>query len=35
MKAVVKTDKLENINSVLDRMREGQIAGRIALDFRS
>ena len=35
VKAVVKTDKLENINSVLDRMREGQIAGRIALDFRS
>jgi propanol-preferring alcohol dehydrogenase len=35
VKAEVKTEKLENVNSVLDKMRHGQILGRIALDFRS
>jgi propanol-preferring alcohol dehydrogenase len=35
VKAEVKTEKLENVNSVLERMRHGQIAGRIVLDFRS
>jgi propanol-preferring alcohol dehydrogenase len=35
VKAAVKTEKLENINSVLERMRHGQIPGRVALDFRT
>ncbi len=35
VKAAVATEKVENINNVLDRMRQGRIAGRIALDFRS
>ncbi|SIN74058.1 alcohol dehydrogenase, propanol-preferring [Singulisphaera sp. GP187] len=35
VKATITTDKLENINDVFDRMRNGQIEGRIVLDFRS
>ena len=35
VKAEVKTEKLENVNAVFDRMHNGQIAGRIALDFRN
>jgi len=35
VKATVKKDKLENINDVFERMRKGQIEGRIVLDFRS
>ncbi|HWW70712.1 MAG TPA: alcohol dehydrogenase AdhP [Duganella sp.] len=31
--ATVSTDKLENINHVLSRMRKGDIEGRIVLDF--
>ncbi|CAB3871146.1 MULTISPECIES: alcohol dehydrogenase AdhP [Achromobacter] len=31
--ATVATEKLENINSVFDRMRRGQIEGRIVLDM--
>ncbi len=34
VKAAVATEKVENINNVLDRMRQGRIAGRIVLDFR-
>jgi propanol-preferring alcohol dehydrogenase len=33
VRAIVKTDKLENINHVFTRMREGDIEGRIVLDF--
>ncbi|WP_406694448.1 alcohol dehydrogenase AdhP [Singulisphaera sp. Ch08] len=35
VKATITTDKLENINDVFERMRNGQIEGRIVLDFRS
>ncbi len=35
VKATIRTDKLENINDVFDRMRHGQIEGRIVLDFRT
>jgi propanol-preferring alcohol dehydrogenase len=31
--ATVATESLENINSVFDRMKQGQIEGRIVLDF--
>jgi propanol-preferring alcohol dehydrogenase len=31
--ATVATERLENINSVFDRMKQGQIEGRIVLDF--
>ncbi|AGA28927.1 alcohol dehydrogenase AdhP [Singulisphaera acidiphila] len=34
VKATVTTDKLENINDVFERMRNGQIEGRVVLDFR-
>ena len=33
VRAIVKTDKLENINDVFTRMRQGDIEGRIVLDF--
>lgn len=33
VRATVATEKLENINSVFDRMRRGQIEGRIVLDM--
>lgn len=33
VKATVATDTLENINAVFDQMRQGQIEGRIVLDF--
>lgn len=33
VRATVSTDKLENINDVLSRMRKGAIEGRIVLDF--
>jgi propanol-preferring alcohol dehydrogenase len=31
--ATVATESLENINDVFDRMRRGQIEGRVVLDF--
>ncbi len=31
--ATVSTDRLENINDVFDRMRDGRIEGRVVLDF--
>ena len=33
VKATVSTDKLENINGVFDRMRRGEIEGRVVLDM--
>jgi propanol-preferring alcohol dehydrogenase len=33
VRAIVKTDKLENINDVFTRMRQGDIEGRVVLDF--
>lgn len=33
VRATVSTDKLENINNVFARMRQGDIEGRIVLDF--
>lgn len=33
VRAIVETDKLENINDVFTRMREGDIEGRVVLDF--
>jgi propanol-preferring alcohol dehydrogenase len=33
VKATVRTDKLENINGVFDRMRRGEIEGRVVLDI--
>ena len=33
VKAAVRTERLEDINSVFDRMRAGQIEGRVVLDF--
>ncbi|HUN43183.1 MAG TPA: alcohol dehydrogenase AdhP [Acetobacteraceae bacterium] len=33
VKATVSTDKLENINAVFDKMRKGQIEGRVVLDM--
>ena len=33
VKATVSTDRLENINAVFDRMRKGQIEGRVVLDM--
>lgn len=33
VKATVSTDRLENINAVFDRMRRGQIEGRVVLDM--
>jgi propanol-preferring alcohol dehydrogenase len=35
VKAVIKKDKLENINDVFERMRHAQIEGRSVLDFGS
>lgn len=32
--SVVKTDKLENINSIFDDLQNGRIDGRVVLDFR-
>lgn len=34
VKATVATDTLENINEIFDRMRRGDIEGRIVLDFQ-
>ena len=34
VKAVVTLDKLENINAILQRMTQGKIEGRVAIDFR-
>jgi propanol-preferring alcohol dehydrogenase len=33
VRATVATDRLENVNDVFDRMRRGEIEGRIVLDF--
>jgi propanol-preferring alcohol dehydrogenase len=33
VRATVATEKLENVNSVFDRMRKGEIEGRIVLDM--
>jgi hypothetical protein len=33
VKATVQTERLENINNVFERMRAGQIEGRVVLDF--
>jgi alcohol dehydrogenase, propanol-preferring len=33
VKATVQTERLEDINSVFDRMRAGQIEGRVVIDF--
>ena len=33
MKATVSTDKLENINRIFERMRRGEIEGRVVLDL--
>jgi propanol-preferring alcohol dehydrogenase len=33
VKATVSTDRLDNINQVFDRMREGDIEGRVVLDL--
>ncbi len=35
VKATVETAKLENINGVFDRMRQGDIQGRVVLDFQA
>lgn len=35
VKATVSTDRLENINTVFQRMREGTIEGRVVLDMQS
>ena len=35
VKATVSTDRVENINGVFDRMRNGDIEGRVVLDFSS
>jgi propanol-preferring alcohol dehydrogenase len=34
VKATVETARLENINDVFDRMRQGNIQGRVVLDFQ-
>jgi len=33
VKATVSTDKLENINRIFERMRRGEIEGRVVLDL--
>jgi propanol-preferring alcohol dehydrogenase len=33
VKATVTTDRLENINDIFERMRHGEIEGRVVLDF--
>lgn len=33
VKATVSTDRLENVNDVFDRMRQGRIEGRVVLDL--
>ena len=35
VKAKVSTDKIDNINSIFERMKQGRVEGRIVLDFRS
>ena len=35
VKATVTTDRLENINDIFERMRNGQIEGRVVLDMAS
>jgi propanol-preferring alcohol dehydrogenase len=34
VKATVSTEKLENVNAVFERMREGQIEGRVVIDLQ-
>lgn len=34
VKATVTSDRLENINDIFDRMRQGQIEGRVVLDMQ-
>lgn len=34
VKATVSTEKLENVNAVFDRMRQGQIEGRVVIDLQ-
>ena len=33
VKAIVKAEPLDNINDIFDRMRTGQIEGRIVVDY--
>ena len=35
VRATVSTDRLENINTVFQHMREGTIEGRVVLDMQS
>ena len=35
VRATVTTDRLENINAVFERMKKGEIEGRVLLDFES
>ncbi|MDQ0008720.1 propanol-preferring alcohol dehydrogenase [Luteibacter jiangsuensis] len=35
VKATVSTDRLENINGIFDRMRAGQIEGRVVMDMNA
>ncbi|MFT9400239.1 alcohol dehydrogenase AdhP [Acetobacter sp.] len=34
IKSVTQTDKLENINTIFEKLEKGQVEGRIVLDFR-
>lgn len=34
VKAITSTDKLENINAIFDRMKKGQIEGRVVIDMQ-
>ncbi|KXV79991.1 hypothetical protein AD953_00430 [Acetobacter malorum] len=35
VKSVTQTDRLENINSIFERLEEGKVEGRIVIDFRA
>ena len=35
VKATVSTDRLDNINSIVSRLKRGDVEGRTVLDFRS
>ncbi|MCP1269428.1 alcohol dehydrogenase AdhP [Acetobacter cerevisiae] len=35
VKSVTQTDRLENINSIFERLGEGKVEGRIVIDFRA
>lgn len=35
VKSVTQTDRLENINSIFERLEEGKVDGRIVIDFRA